>query len=149
MLKQRVLTALVLGVAALVTVFALPTWAMAGVLGAVLLIGAWEWSGFAQWGTRGRGLYAAVIGIAMVMTAPLSQNPAAMLWLVTIAALWWIAALIWLFRCPTAIPAWVVALGGLCVILPAWLALAFLHGLQPSGRFMVFLVMESFKDCCS
>ena len=79
----------------------------------------------------------------MVMTAPLSQNPAAMLWLVTIAALWWIAALIWLFRFPTAIPAWVVALGGLCVILPAWLALAFLHGLQPSGRFMVFLVMAS------
>ena len=143
MLKQRVLTALVLGTAALVTVFAMPTWAMAGVLGVVLLVGSWEWSGFADWSVTSRRLYVVIMAIAMSATAPLSQNEAAMAAVMVIAALWWLTALVWLFRFPTPIGPWAVAVGGICVILPAWLALVFLHGLQPLGHFLVFLVLAT------
>jgi phosphatidate cytidylyltransferase len=142
-LRQRVLTALVLGTIALVTIFALPTWAMAGVLAAVLLVGAWEWGGFAKWSGGARLGYAGAVALCMLMTWPLSDNAAAVTWVLTGAVLWWLAALLWLFRFPTPIASWLILLGGLWVILPTWLALTYLHGYQPMGRFLVFLIMAA------
>jgi phosphatidate cytidylyltransferase len=142
LLKQRVLTALAIGIVALITVFALPTWAMALVLAAVLLVGAWEWSGFAKWPPPGRAAYVVVMALAILLVVPLSDAaPPAIVWVMSAAAAWWLLALIWLFRFPTPIPTWVIALAGLCVILPAWLALTYLHGQAPLGRFLVFLVL--------
>lgn len=143
MLRQRVVTALILGTIALVTIFALPTWAMAGVLAAVLLVGAWEWGGFAQWSGGARLVYAGAIALCMLMIWPLSQSAAAVTWVLTVAAVWWVAALLWLFRFPTPIATWLILVGGLCVILPTWLALTYLHGYQPMGRFLVFLIMAA------
>ena len=75
MLKQRVLTALILGAVALLSVFVLPTWGMAIVLGVALLVGAWEWAGFARQSDRARLGYAGGIALLMLITAPVSQSP--------------------------------------------------------------------------
>lgn len=143
MLKQRVVTALVIGVVALITVFGLPTWAMASILGLVLLLGAWEWAGFAQWAPRARWAYVGAMALLMLLAAPISQHPTAMNGVVGAALVWWLAALVWIFRFPTPIPTWLILIGGVFVILPAWLALTHLHGHEPLGRFLVFLVLAT------
>ena len=46
MLRQRIITAVIAGVALLAVLFAAPTDLARGVIAILLMIGAWEWSGF-------------------------------------------------------------------------------------------------------
>ena len=64
MLKQRILTAVILIPVALYAVFLLPLWGFSLFIQAVLMLGAWEWAplmGLTK--TRSRIAYTAGIGI--------------------------------------------------------------------------------------
>lgn len=144
-MKQRILTALVLAPLAIAAVLWLPTAWLMLLLGAVLLLGLWEWTRLI--GLRSTSLRALVLVLhALAMAAIFWTGwllPAA-----TIGALFWLVALAWLSRpgfgraAGIGLPLKLVA--GALMVLPTFAAAAFLHGAGPLGPrwalFAVFLV---------
>jgi phosphatidate cytidylyltransferase len=126
-LKERVITALLL-VAALLTVLFFASADVGVVLfGLLLLVAAWEWAGLAQ---APRPVFRAAYTLAIALLIgwlawwmPTGRMPAALLW--AQVAIWAAAALL-LVRFPVRIPPRLVALTGLIILPLAWLAFAHL-----------------------
>lgn len=151
MLKQRVVTALVLlaglgGVSLYTGVqgFAL----MAAV---IVIAGAWEWSLLAGWSAgSSRALFTA--GFAVCLAAllyalgwPLQREPVQAL--MALACLWWLLALLAVLGYPGSARGWGrkpwLVVMGLLVLLPCWVAVVYLrqvHGL--SGLLYVIAVVS-------
>jgi phosphatidate cytidylyltransferase len=132
-LRKRILTAAVLAVALLVTVLYLPSWATLAVVSAVVLLGAWEWSGFLR--LPGTGLRLAYVGlIAVLMFAAWSFTVTARgrALLMGVALLWWCIALLWIMLAPRRVATWSAASAGVLALVPAWLALVRLR-LDPAA----------------
>lgn len=130
MLKQRVLTAIVLFLVVLGAIVWLPPLPFALFVGAVILAGAWEWSrlaGLEQPLTR--GLYLAAFLALLLLTRSL---PAAALQAVlALSLLWWLLACGFILLYPRLTAFWggpvFLALAGLPVLLPGWLTFLYLR----------------------
>lgn len=127
MIRQRLVTALVLGAALLLVLFVAPLPVAAAVLGALVIVGVWEWSalgGCRQPGTR--AAYAAVaIAGAWLAGDVWRASPEGLLWLDLSV---WVLGLIWMLRYPVPVPR-AFALGSGLVIMPlGWLFLVSLLG---------------------
>lgn len=129
-LQQRTLTAALLAPLAVAAVLFLPTAGLALGLAAVLALAAWEWAALAGVASQtGRLGYLILLGACLV---PLWLTPAASVYLLAAAALWWCAMAIWLPRVRVIDPAHgrdsaLLALG-LLVLSAPWAALVHLHG---------------------
>jgi phosphatidate cytidylyltransferase len=135
MLRTRVATALVLLAVLLAVLFWLPVAVGIGCFALVVLLGAWEWAAFAGLAhPAGRLLY--VLATAALAAAAWFGSAHGAAWLAWMrgAALWWLAALLWLSLAPHAVNRAAAALAGLAVLVPAWLGLARLLGVAPPGR---------------
>lgn len=152
MLKQRIITALVLAPIFVFGLFFLPPTGFAAFTGVVLTIGAWEWANMSGL-TKGpaRILYALVLaaamGLAMVVLGDDSTIP--VLWIV---ALWWLVALVLVVRYPSATGIWKAPalrlLMGLPVLVGAWLGLNYLRAGDFSlGRMDNNLLLILFAFC--
>jgi phosphatidate cytidylyltransferase len=125
MLRERIITAVLLAAALLVVLFL--THADVGVVlfGLLLLVAAWEWAGLAQ--ARGpvqRAAYTLAIALLIGWLAwwtPTGRMPEALLW--AQLALWAGAAAL-LARFPVRIPRSAVILAGLVVLPLVWLTFA-------------------------
>lgn len=135
MIRQRLVTAIILAALLLTAIFYLPRlWLVAG-LGALLVGGFWEWAGFAG---HPRGLRrlpyvffgAALIGVTYVYIFLKDGSP---LWVLVPAALWWASALFWVIRYPTPVPKLAVQAASVLVLVPAWLGLSLLSLREPLG----------------
>ena len=73
MLRTRILTAVVAGLILLAVLFALPELLARAVIACLLLMGAWEWSGFFGAGNGGR--YAFVALVAAMIAGLLAVSP--------------------------------------------------------------------------
>ncbi len=143
MLRTRILTAAVLVAVLLGVVLWLPPWATVIALTAVVLAGAWEWSGFLRtraWGVR--LLYvtavAALLRLSWIATATLEGKTAVL----AVAVLWWIAALLWIVLAPHRAAPWSAALAGMLALVPAWVALSRLRLDVPrGGEWMLFILI--------
>ena len=133
MLKQRVLTAIVLAplIVALVLLTSTPLFAF--LLAVIFLAGMWEWTRMA--GARGRPLRAGVLlgyAILFALCWPLVRSP--WWWLPSaIGCAWWLLALWWLGRVsfaasPTHGHALLKLGAGVLMVVPAWCAVVALHG---------------------
>ena len=122
MLKQRIITAVIALIALLVVLFVVPPIVAGVAIVAVILLGAWEWSGFLQVsGLPLRILYVATIAALLVLVSlPLASYTETIL---QVALVWWLGALIWTFFFPTQIPALVRWIGGALLLVPLYLAL--------------------------
>ena len=69
MLKQRILTALLLAPLALAALFLLPQQPFEWVAAAVFLYGAWEWGNFCRLQAGARSLYVMTLAGAMALVA--------------------------------------------------------------------------------
>ena len=134
MLKQRIITALVVLAVLFAVIAFLPPMAVIGVVAGVILIGAWEWAGFLptrDWRARsGYVLFIAVLAIGvwwLALTSPPTE------WVLWIAVLWWSVALVWILKFPTQVGSTAVAVCGPLVLVPAGLALALLYTSSPNG----------------
>lgn len=129
MLKTRILTAVVAGLILLAVLFALPELLARAVIAGLMLMGAWEWSGF--FGSENSSRYAFVALVAaMILPAFIWLREVGDLAAVfQIALVWWVLAFIWTFFFPTPIARTVAWLGGLLVIVPAFIALDWLFQL--------------------
>ena len=97
MLKVRILTAVVLGLALLVTLFLLPAPWTVVVFAAVFTLAAWEWSGFgALHSPAARAAYTLAIAALLAICWRWSDGLAHLVLLLELACLWWAAALAWL-----------------------------------------------------
>jgi len=138
LLKQRIITALIIAPAAIAAIFYLPMTYFAGLLMAILAIGAWEWARFMGITSKFTRLTYAAITSALIasiwLLLPVEQTwfiitglqveITSLLW---VAVLWWCIAAFFMFSYPKSSALWaknkvIIALFGWLTIIPTWLA---------------------------
>ena len=142
MLKQRIITALILLPIALGGFFLLDGAWFALFIGAVVTLGAWEWARLAGLAAQPqRVAYAAVVA-ALLYGAWLL--PALAPWLLGAAVLWWLAATLLVLSYPQSSRYWGGLPGklliGLLILLPAWQGLVQLKQ-WPQANALIIAVM--------
>ncbi|WP_257285797.1 phosphatidate cytidylyltransferase [Endozoicomonas sp. SESOKO1] len=148
MLKQRIITALLLAPVALAGVFLLPLAGFGVFIAAIIMVAAWEWanlSGFEQRSVR----LAYVLAIGAFCGLTLFLSPYLILGL---AAVWWLIAFILVKQYPgsgSLLESRAFRLmTGLLTLVPAWLGLYQLKQMTDSGWLIVtLLVMVWAADC--
>ena len=126
-LRQRIITALIMAPIALAGVFLLPELGFSLFIGAVLLVSAWEWANLGGLAGIPRYLYAAFCGLLLLAATYLPPLP-----LLTLGLVWWLLALLLVMTYPGSRRILqhrsVVLLMGLVVLVPAWVAMRELKG---------------------
>ncbi len=141
-LRKRVLTAVVLAAGLLVILFGLPDWATVVVLTLTVLAGAWEWSAFLLLGPPLLRLsYVLLVALALWAAWRVSATAAGRDGVLTLAVLWWLAALLWIVIAPRRVSAWSAGAAGVLALVPSWLALARLRLVFPHGAQWVLFVL--------
>lgn len=150
MLKQRVLTALVIAPIIIAITLYLPTTVFGVVLALVLALGAWEWAGLS--GLEGMPRYsytATVLLILGLLNRLLPQEPMVALILISVGVIWWSAAFLFVLAFPAGSGFLhshaIRILTGLLVLLPTHAALLLLHQGDPRAALLV-MVLVSFAD---
>jgi phosphatidate cytidylyltransferase len=136
--KQRILTALLLAPIAIAAVLLLPTALFLVLVAAVMLLGLWEWTRLA--GVANLTLRALVLVLHAGVMAWLAWRgwPELFKPVVLLGVVWWALALLWLGRAKLGGTArrrnvLVKLVAGTLMVIPAWAALALLHGTDPLG----------------
>ncbi len=142
MLKLRVLTAVVALGALLVVLFVLPPAIAQGVFAALILAGAWEWSGFLRPEKAAvRLVYVGLIAALLAAASVGLANEFAVGVVLKVALAWWLIALFWVFMFPTPIPKLASWICGALVLIPAYLAIMSLYSLQPALLLFVLVIV--------
>jgi phosphatidate cytidylyltransferase len=141
-LKQRIITALILAPLALFGVLYLPLLSFQIMIALVMGLGAWEWSSMSgMTRTFTKGAYAAlVVTICMTLTFLL---PTDLIWyqgqlnslytyILTIAAIWWVVSLAMIIAYPSYSSVWYTSkilrgIFGILTLIPTWVALVSLR----------------------
>ena len=140
MLKQRIITSLVLAPLALAGVFYLPPGGFALFVAIIISLSAWEWANLA--GYEGRllqGVYTVFVAICCGLSLCIPP-----LWLLWLAALWWFIALVLVKQYPASEkilanrPVRLVA--GLFTLLPAWFGMYQLK-LMSDGAWLIITLL--------
>ncbi len=148
MLKQRLLTAVVLVALILVTLFLLPTVAFSLLLGLFVLAASWEWSRLA--GLRliaQRIMYVIFIGVLGSVTLfAIKYNPFLILPLTIAAFVWWCYALTELLLGSQGTRSVLGSIigkltSGCLVLVPAWPASVYLLQQEQGGPGLVFFLL--------
>lgn len=142
MLKQRIITALILLPIAIIGFFVLTGLAFAGFTGVVIVLGAWEWARLAGFTSpQARIGYAAAVALGLVF---LYQCPALAGLVLVVGLLWWLWAIALVLDYPRSRRFWqkptLALLWGLPLLLPAWQGLQLLKTL-PQGNALILLLM--------
>lgn len=133
MLRQRVITAIVLAVVLLAINFLTKASVFATLIGLVFLLGMWEWTRLA--GVHGHAWRSVLlVGYAAVFALLWQVCKTPWWWVpVLVGLVWWLVALFWLSRRsvaaqPNARNALLKLFAGLLVATPAWCAAVVMHG---------------------
>ena len=141
MLRQRVITALILAPLALLVILWVSHAVSAIAMALLVLAAAWEWSAFVGLTRRGqRFAYVALIALCVAAIWILQTHHRDRVDIVLgIAVLWWIVAMIWVVRFAGRVSGLSAGLAGVLVLVPAWLALVQLH--EISRQLVLLLVL--------
>jgi len=155
MLKQRLLTAAILVPLVVWGILRLPTPYLALVLALFIAQGAWEWTGFmklkAIWL---RVLYVLVVVLALacswvfqldsfLLSAGVDSD-----WLALpmLSLFWWLLAIAWVLTYPRTMQRYsspaMLALIGLVILVPTWLAVVGLHASGAQGPMLVMYLLS-------
>lgn len=159
MLKQRVVTAIVIAAVFFSALFFSSPYSFSLMTAVVVVYAAWEWSNLAGFSHRlVRLIYA--LGLALLFIASgymlglsesssldLAAGKTLMAWL----APWWAIALLWVQGYPSSAllwgSRWVRGLMGNLVLMPAWLAMVILiHAHQGEWLIMIVVLIVAFAD---
>lgn len=140
MLKTRIITAVISLLALGVVLFLLPAGVAEPVIAALILAGAWEWSGFLGLSSNmARSLYVVLIAALMaVMVVAFQGQTDLLLW---IGCGWWFLAFIWTFFFPTPIPTALRWICGALVLVPLFVALLLLYRGDPEMLLLALLIV--------
>lgn len=151
MLRQRVITALLLAGAFLSGVVYLPLPVVAAAFALVIALGAWEWAPLAGFKSAvARTLYAVSMPLAALglyfyagFGGELSREQVQPV--LGFGCLWWCFALLWVRSFPASRGLWnnrpLRSVMGALILLPAWFAAVYLLHLEGHGAVMVALVL--------
>lgn len=143
MFKQRLLAALVLIPLVVVGVLYLPQLFFSLAVAAVMLLGAWEWTRLIPLNGRSqRSAFLLLIGLLLLLLGRFVADPGWVAVMLGAGVAWWLGVLAW-FRSPkwaSDIPL-VKILAALPALLPAWGALAVLHGQTVQGPQLVLFLL--------
>lgn len=142
MLKQRILTALVLLPLAMAGFFLLEGGAFALFIGAVVTLGGWEWAQLA--GFTGQSARVGFAALVAALLALLYWLPALAPGVMLLGILWWLLAVPLVLNYPQSGRLWEGAVRrlviGLLILLPAWQGLLLLKQ-WPLGNQLILAVM--------
>jgi phosphatidate cytidylyltransferase len=158
-LKQRVVTAIVIAVVFFSALFFSSPYSFSLMTAVVVVYAAWEWSNLAGFSCKLIRLFYAlslavllivsgyVLGLSDSSTLDLAVGKTLMSWLVP----WWAIALLWVQGYPSSAllwgSSWARALIGYLVIVPAWLAMVILiHANQGEWLIMIVVLIVAFAD---
>jgi phosphatidate cytidylyltransferase len=140
MLRERVITALILAALVLLVIFMLPHAATMAALALLVVAAAWEWSAFPRFTQHSaRIFYVAFVAACVAATWWFGVEREEMGRLIQAALAWWVFALVWVAIAPARVNRVTAAGAGLLVLVPAWLALARLHAAGP--QLLLFLIL--------
>ncbi len=142
MLKQRIITALILLPIALCGFFLLEGTGFALFIGLVVTLGAWEWARLAGFTAQSaRIAYAAVVAFILFIMHIL---PGLAPWVLGASVLWWGVATYLVLTYPRSSEHWASAacklVIGLLILLPAWQGLVQIKQ-EPLGNWLIMAVM--------
>ncbi|MDB6143136.1 MAG: hypothetical protein JWP80_2180 [Pseudomonas sp.] len=142
MLKQRIITALILLPIALCGFFLLDGASFAWFIGLVVTLGAWEWARLAGFEAQiARVAYAGVIAALLFLMYLL---PDLAPWVLGAAVLWWLLATFLVLTYPQSSTHWASAacklVIGLLILLPAWQGLVLIKQWE-LGNWLILAVM--------
>ncbi len=128
MLKQRIITALVLLPLAILLVLLAPTWVLALVTGLVALAATWEWTSLSGETAELLKISRIILVAMLLYLLWLARRDLLILWVMALVALaWWLFAVFWVFLWRREFPRPIKLLCGLLTLVPAWLAAVALH----------------------
>ncbi len=147
MLKQRILTALVIAPVALAGVFWLGEMGFAVFVGAIMVVSAWEWARLAGIEGRARFGYAGLLGLLLAGSHALAaQSIVGVSGSTTILALglvWWAVAFLLVVRYPGLTRVWSAPLSctiiGVLILVPGWIAMLRLKA-DADSTFLILLL---------
>jgi phosphatidate cytidylyltransferase len=149
-LKQRLITALILAPIAVALILLLPTEYFAVILGIVLCFAAWEWGGLVAAPTDSRASRAtfivAVILLMVVCWFGFFKADTFLISVVALALLWWLIVFALVLRYPRRSLLMSTTLGkavaGVLILIPAWLSVVALHGTGAQGpNWVLYLIV--------
>ena len=122
MLRQRIITAIILAPIVLACVFLLHHFEFSLFVGAVLAVAAWEWANLANLSNLNRYLYALMVAVAMLAAYFAPVTPVLLL-----SSLWWVIAFVLVVNYPKLDELWgssaVIMIIGVVTLVPGFLAL--------------------------
>jgi phosphatidate cytidylyltransferase len=140
MLRQRVITALVLAPFVLLVILWVPHPVTAAILAFLVAAGAWEWSAFPGFTHRSARLaYVAFITACVALAWYIGVDSVQSSLLLYASLGWWVLALLWIGLAPGSVNRATAAVAGLFALVPVWLALVRLHAQGP--QLMLFLLL--------
>lgn len=140
MLRQRVLTAVILVAVLLGVMLGLPFIATVWLVTVLVLIGAWEWAAFTGSGTpRTRAIFTAVVAAALVACLYLyATTPQFVRWVMYLAMAWWMVAFLWVCLAPARVHPLSAGLAGVLALVPCWLALVYVTFTTRGTQWVLF-----------
>lgn len=146
MLKQRIITALIMASLIISAVIFLPTQILALALAVIICIGAWEWTtctGFN--GVIYKTFYVSVISLCLVACLFVMDKP----WIVLVifcGLLWWLIAMYMVICYQTKMklnitPGILKAVIGIIILVPSWLSLILIHAKTSGVSLVLFLFL--------
>ena len=142
MLKQRIITALILLPIALCGFFLLEGSGFALFIGLVVTLGAWEWARLAGFEAQGARVLFAVVVAALLLGLHIFPDLAP--WVLGAAVLWWATATFLVLTFPQSAAHWSSMAArlviGLLILLPAWQGLVLIKAM-PLGNWLIMAVM--------
>ncbi|MCJ8312118.1 MAG: phosphatidate cytidylyltransferase [Saccharospirillaceae bacterium] len=146
MLKQRVLTALVLAPLMIVGIFFLSSTYFPYFIMLIVALASWEWaklSGFTP--NVIRVGYAVAIVLFGYMTLRYGDDVQSLNWTLRLAVIWWVIALICVLTFPKAKMLWNSKIArlviGVFVIVPMWIGLVMLKGMGDDAEYYLVWLM--------
>ena len=151
MLKQRVITGLIMAGIFLAAIIFLPLPGLALLLGILVSMGAWEWTRLAGLNSSvARVFYVlvlvAVLG-ALYSYCQLGNDPSQeqVQPILGVACLWWSFAMLWVKGYPASAVLWrtvaMRCLMGQLILAPAWMSAVFLLSFPRGGMLLVVMVL--------
>ncbi|NOY66161.1 MAG: phosphatidate cytidylyltransferase [Gammaproteobacteria bacterium] len=147
MLKQRLLTAIILIPLVVAGILYLPKTAIAIIFAVILLQGAWEWSALAGISNNiFRFIYVLIIGLGLYYFWPGTGDRFLMQANGFFAAIWWFIAFLWilfpqLLKQKSILGIIVKLASGGFVLVPVWFALVSIHSVSDNGPVWLLYAM--------
>ncbi len=140
MLKQRILTALVLAPIVIAGIFLLSSIYFAVFIGFIVVVGAWEWANLAGLESYYKVVYAGLIAFCLALAWFIPP-----IYLLTAGCVWWLIALGLVLSYPEATnwwrAVWTRCLIGVLILVPAWASLQQLKTYDDSSYLILLLML--------